>query len=338
MSTVAHVSQDVGCSKEVEDQRNNRLAYSIPKIVTKTKRPVTMGKSILLLAAAFGLTLTAVTVRASPIPTEEITRLVNDKSAAANSIQTLLNDVYKNENTKLIDNSTFSPYSSGDHRYLIAKAFVTFYNEYPRQRTLGILADVDSGWTFSITEQQLDYFVRTGDRTYLPSAPNLDPNQPDNAPPPVPRRSEEFPTPPRINPEFATPPTRVNDAAAFIIGLSQQMDNHNWRAVVAYSSGSINYFGRIHTSNDYIRNDMIGDANNYRWVHSTIYPDTFTREVSNEYSSKWQGPMIYDSITEYTQAQENNGRTHRATTRLTVGFTVYNDVITIYALVLKVLK
>jgi hypothetical protein len=114
------------------------------------------------------------------------------------------------------------------------------------------------------------------------------------------------------------------------------MDNHNWRAIVAYTRGSINYFGRTHTSNDYIRNDMSGDANNYRWVHSTIYPDTFTREVSNEYSSKWQGPIIYDSITEYTEALEN--KTTGATTRFTVGFTVYNDVTTIYALVLKVLK
>lgn len=276
---------------------------------------------------------------ASPTPAEAIAPLVNDKNAAANQIQLLLNDVYKNENTKLIDNSTFSPYSSGVHRYLIAKAFVTFYNQNSRQQILGILMDVDSGWTFSITEQQLDYFVRTGDRTYLPSAPNLDPNQPDNSAPPAPRRSEEFPAPPPINPEFPTPtPAPVNNSAAFIVGLSQQMDNHNWRAIVAYTRGSINYFGRTYTSNDYIRNDMIGDANNYRWVHSIIYPDTFTREVSDEYSSKWQGPMVYDSITEYTEALENNGRLHRATTRFTVGFTAYNDVTTIYALVLKVLK
>jgi hypothetical protein len=280
----------------------------------------------------------AATGLANPMPADDIAQLINDKSAAANHVQVLLNDVYKNENTKLIDNSSFSPYSSGDHRYLIAKAFVTFYNQNPRQQTLGILLDVDSGWTWAITEHQLDYFVRTGDRTYLPSAPNLDPKQPDNSPPP-PRRSEEFPAPPPINPEFPTStPAPVNNAVAFIIGLSQQMDNHNWRAIVAYTRGSINYFGRTHTSNDYIRNDMIGDADNYRWVHSTIYPDTFTREVSNEYSFKWQGSMIYDSITEYTEALENNGRLHRATTRLTVGFTVYNDVTTIYALVLKVLK
>ena len=70
-------------------------------------------------------------------------------------------------------------YSSSDHRYLIAKAYITFYNENPRQRIRGILIDVDSGWTFSINPERLDYFVQTGDRTYLPQPPNLDPKVPE---------------------------------------------------------------------------------------------------------------------------------------------------------------
>jgi hypothetical protein len=47
--------------------------------------------------------------------------------------------------------------------------------------------------------------------------------------------------------------------------------------------------------------------------------------------------MIYDSITVYTEALENSGRMHRATERLTVGFTAEGESTTIYALVLKVL-
>jgi hypothetical protein len=47
--------------------------------------------------------------------------------------------------------------------------------------------------------------------------------------------------------------------------------------------------------------------------------------------------MIYDSITVYTEALENNGHLHKARTRLTVGYTVQDQHISIYALVLKVL-
>jgi len=272
---------------------------------------------------------------ANPVPDDFVTKIIGNKEATAASIQSLLDDVYRNDNVKLIANSAYAPYSSGSHRYLIAKAYVTFYGQNPNQSTLGILFDLDAGWTFSITEQQLDYFVRTGDRSYLPTPPNLDPNRaespefkPENQPPPAPptRNQVEYPA-----------PAPTNDEAAFIIGLDRAMDSHDWQSIIAYTSGSINYFGRTHTTNGYIRSDMIGDANSYRWVHSTAYPNTFTREVSNEYSSKWYGPMIYDSITVYTEALENNGRLHRATTRLTVGFTVRGEYTTVYALVLKVL-
>jgi hypothetical protein len=112
------------------------------------------------------------------MPPAEVASLSSDKSAAASRIQNFLDDVYKGGNTQLVDTSLFSPYSSGDHHYLIAKAYITFYNENVRQQIRGILLDVDSGWTFSITPEQLDYFVRTGDRSYLPQPPNLDPNAP----------------------------------------------------------------------------------------------------------------------------------------------------------------
>jgi hypothetical protein len=82
---------------------------------------------------------------------------------------------------------------------------------------------------------------------------------------------------------------------------------------------------------------MQGDARTYTSDHSTVYPETFTHQVSDEYSSRWEGPMIYDSIEMYSEALENNGHLHRARTRLTVGYTVRDQHISIYALVLKVL-
>jgi hypothetical protein len=285
-----------------------------------------MNKPLLMLLIALSPIISAV---ANPTPLAEITSPIHDKASAASKIEELLNAVYKGENTDLVDNSVFSPYSSGDHRYLIAKAYITFYNENVRQQVWGILLDVDSGWIFSITEKQLDYFVRTGDRTYLPHPPNLDPNAalqpPDNS---------EL-TEPSIPPT----PAPAKSPASFIVALSQAFDNHDWQTITNHTmSGSVNYFGHLRATNAFIRQDMQGDARTYRWDRSTVYPETFTHEVSDEYSSRWAGPMIYDSITVYTEALENNGRLHKARTRLTVGYTIQDGQhISIYALVLKVL-
>ena len=82
---------------------------------------------------------------------------------------------------------------------------------------------------------------------------------------------------------------------------------------------------------------MQGDARNYRWNHNLAYPETFTHEISDEYSSRWNGPMVYDSIDVYAEALENNGHLHRARIRFTVGYTVQDQHLSIYALVLKVL-
>jgi hypothetical protein len=116
-----------------------------------------MNRSFLTLLLTFFPLISAL---ANPIPTEEIASLVGDKASAASQIQKFLDDVYKGGNTNLVDASLFSTYSSGDHHYLIAKAYITFYHENVRQQVRGILIDVDSGWTFSITPEQLDYFVR----------------------------------------------------------------------------------------------------------------------------------------------------------------------------------
>jgi hypothetical protein len=124
----------------------------------------------------------------------------------------------------------------------------------------------------------------------------------------------------------------------FINNISQSFDKHDWSYVTRFTvSGNVNYFGHLGASNNFIVRDMLGDARNYAWVKSTTYPDSFTHEVSNEYSSRWSGPMIYDSITEYTEAMESNGRLHRASVRMTVGYTLVNGSPNIYALVLKVL-
>ena len=80
---------------------------------------------------------------ANPVPDDAVTKLIGNKEATTGNIQSLLNDVYRNDNVKLIDNSSYSPYSSGSHRYLIAKAYVTFYGQNPNQHTLGIVFDLE---------------------------------------------------------------------------------------------------------------------------------------------------------------------------------------------------
>jgi hypothetical protein len=283
-----------------------------------------MNRLFLTLLLAFYPLISAI---ANPTPPAEVASLISDKPAAASRIQNFLDDVYKGGNTQLVDTSLFSPYSSGDHHYLIAKAYITFYNENVRQQIRGILLDVDSGWTFSITPEQLDYFVRTGDRSYLPQPPNLDPN----APLQTPDNFEQHPTP-------THPPTPNKNPSSFIVALSRALDTHDWQTITNYTiSGSVNYFGHLRVSNSFIRQDMQGDARTYASDRSIVYPETFTHEVSDEYSPRWDGPMIYDSITVYTEALENNGRLHKARTRLTVGYTVQDQHISVYALVLKVM-
>jgi hypothetical protein len=154
----------------------------------------------------------------------------------------------------------------------------------------------------------------------------------------APRVAIETPSePPLVDPTPA-PSVRASNSASFIAALSRAFDNHNWQTITSYTiSGSVNYFGHLRASNAFIRQDMQGDARTYRWERSTVYPDTFTHEVSEEYSSRWDGPMVYDSITVYTEALENNGHLHKAKTRLTVGYTFQDQHISIYALVLKML-
>jgi hypothetical protein len=62
---------------------------------------------------------------------------------------------------------------------------------------------------------------------------------------------------------------------------------------------------------------------------------SFRHEISNECSVRWNGPMIYDSITVYQEVWERNGIYHHANVRFTVGYTLPDN--RVYALVMKVL-
>ena len=151
---------------------------------------------------------------------------------------------------------------------------------------------------------------------------------PSTAPVTEDKPSTVEPTPvPRL-----TPPSPDSDKQIlFILDVVNTLDKHDWQTLTAHTAdGSVNYFGRASTSNDYIRRDMQQDARTYSWSHSTYYPDTFTHDTSKE--------MIYDSINVYSENQERAGRLHKALTRLTVGYTIHDGLPTIYNLDLKVLN
>lgn len=127
--------------------------------------------------------------------------------------------------------------------------------------------------------------------------------------------------------------------ANLVITVKQALENHDWRTLTKMTVDRlVNYFDHEHVTNAFIEQDMQNDSRTYAWVHSTAYPDTFSHEVSEQYSSYWSGPMLYDSINVYTEAQEKNGKLHKATTRLTVGYVLDSaGRPVIYSLTLKVL-
>jgi Trypsin-like peptidase domain len=138
-----------------------------------------------------------------------------------------------------------------------------------------------------------------------------------------------------------TPSSQTENTAQanLVMRVNRAIDNHDWRTLTEMTvSGLVNYFGHRHVTNTFIAQDMVNDSRNYTWVHSTLYPSTFTHEVSDQYSSYWSGPMLYDSINLYTEAMEKNGKLHKANTRLTIGYVIDSSGRTaIYSLTLKVL-
>jgi hypothetical protein len=144
---------------------------------------------------------------------------------------------------------------------------------------------------------------------------------------------------PQPAPTTSESQTENTAQANLVMTVNRALDNHDWRTLTAMTvNGLVNYFGHRHVTNSYIAQDMQNDSRNYAWVHSTVYPNTFAHEVSDQYSSYWSGPMIYDSINMYSEAMERNGKIHKATTRLTVGYVVDSSGRpAIYSLTLKVL-
>jgi len=125
----------------------------------------------------------------------------------------------------------------------------------------------------------------------------------------------------------------------FIVYVEKSLNEHNWGYFRAYipPDGQLNYFGHRNATLEYRQRDMENDRKRYTSSKSTYYPQSFTHEISQEYSPRWSGPMLYDSINVYGDITERGGRVHRALTRLTVGYTDNAGRYTIYALVLKVL-
>jgi hypothetical protein len=133
-------------------------------------------------------------------------------------------------------------------------------------------------------------------------------------------------------------PVPTSNAWDFIVAVEKDLNNHNWSGLTPFlADGHVNYFGRRYTSVSYVVRDMQNDAYNYPYSDAKYYADSFTHQVSSEYSPHWSGPMIYDEINVYSVVTERGGRVHRAMTRLTVGYTNNDGNLRIYALVLKVI-
>jgi hypothetical protein len=229
-----------------------------------------------------------------------------DNLSTAEAAKALVVDLYTGTGNTVVAAAPFQLRTVNGEGYLVTKAFITLSSG--GQIVVGVVDDFNRQWTHAITVNELNYFLRTGDRTVL-KEPDL--NLPPQSSPHVPQRQV-----PQV------------EAGAFIVGIEAALNDHDWRTITSFTqNGQVNYFGHRYSSNAYIIRDMENDASTYSWSHSNYYPETFTHEVSNEYSARWNGPMIYDSINVYSEIQERHGRLHRALTRLTVGYTVEDDVI-----------
>jgi hypothetical protein len=155
-------------------------------------------------------------------------------------------------------------------------------------------------------------------------------------------QTQQIEGPPPV-PEPAPAPVQRTEVPSshpwdFVVGVEKDLNDHNWQGLAPYlADGHVNYFGHRYATVQHIAQDMENDSRQYPSSQATYYADTFTHEISNEYSPHWNGPMLYDSINVYSVVTERNGRVHRALTRLTVGYTLNNGALGIYALVIKVL-
>jgi hypothetical protein len=108
-------------------------------------------------------------------------------------------------------------------------------------------------------------------------------------------RAETVPTATPASPQPKLP--SINDVA-FISSINKILLDHDWQALRALTvNGEVNYFGHPGSTNAFIRDELTAEAREMRKINSTVDPQTFTHKVSTEYSSRWHGPMLYDSIT-----------------------------------------
>jgi hypothetical protein len=129
--------------------------------------------------------------------------------------------------------------------------------------------------------------------------------------------------------------------SAFISTINKILLEHDWKTLTAFTvDGKVNYFEHTDSTNAYIRDQLTVEATEMRRIRSTVDPQSFKHEVSDEYSQRrsWEGPMLYDSITALNEWETPNGVPIRMVTRLTVGFTMQRGTFQIYALVRKVLQ
>jgi hypothetical protein len=134
-------------------------------------------------------------------------------------------------------------------------------------------------------------------------------------------------------PEGVTPTTVYVDGhqVDFVVSIASALNHDDWSTVCAFTqNGFVNYFGHRYSSNAYIIDCISSDTNTYSGVY---FPDSFTRQVSQEYSTNWYGPMIYDAVNLYILKQDDHGAVTQYLVRFTVGYTVQDDnIVTIYAL------
>jgi hypothetical protein len=84
------------------------------------------------------------------------------------------------------------------------------------------------------------------------------------------------------------PTTKSISPEALVIGVNRMLDIHDWQTLTKFTvDGQVNYFGHTRVTNDFIAADMQKDARDYASVQSKVFRETFTHEVSSEYSPPW---------------------------------------------------
>lgn len=196
--------------------------------------------------------------------------------------------------------------------YVVTKARISFKTPQGRRASnvWGIVFDPADGDVASLDESTFRRFLSTGDRRLLPKGLTIDDDDTQRE---IPERTGG-----------------IDHDSTFIVKIIHALDNRNSDLVTSYTvDGATDYFGHRGVTNRFIRNDIEGDAQTYRWSRS--YPDesTFHRSVS--------GDTVYESIEETTESLENSGRLHRAHCLFQLSYKEGNSP-RIYAFSLKVLR